>query len=143
MLVFAATSSNEVNFDVVRAARERGILVSKVDDDDHGDFVLPANWREGEIIVSVSTGSPTLSSALRDELKNCFTSIGKYQQMAELMQRLRPWLYNSSLQPIRQVSALFDLASKPALDVLEKSGGDGLHRWLIERYPELKLEKAP
>jgi siroheme synthase-like protein len=143
-LVFAATNSAEVNIDVVRAARERKILVARVaSEGDLGDFVVPANWRTGPIIISVSTGSPTLSKTLRDEIEASINSINKYAEMAELMQRLRPWLLNSSLDPVKRYEALFDLARKPALDALAEGGGDGLYRWLVERYPELKLEKAP
>ncbi|HEV8292198.1 MAG TPA: bifunctional precorrin-2 dehydrogenase/sirohydrochlorin ferrochelatase [Tepidisphaeraceae bacterium] len=143
-LVFAATDSPQVNFDVVRAANQRKIMVSRVDsDEDHGDFVLPANWRNGHVLVSISTGSPALSSALRDEIKANFRSMRRYEQMAELLQSLRPWLMNSSLETSRRIDALFELATKPALDVLAQSGSEGLYRWLVERYPELKLEKAP
>jgi precorrin-2 dehydrogenase/sirohydrochlorin ferrochelatase len=143
-LVFAATDSAEINFDVVRAARERKILVSRVDsEEDRGDFVLPAVWRRGEITISVSSGIPSLSAWIRDEIRDTLSSIDQYEQMAELMQKLRPWLYNSSLPSIRQACAMIDLASKQAMEVLAASGGDGLYRWLVERYPELKLEKAP
>jgi siroheme synthase-like protein len=143
-LVFAATSSAETNIDVVRAARERSILVARVGSEgDVGDFIVPANWRTGQIIVSVSTGSPTLSKTLRDEIEASIVSIDKYAEMAELMQKLRPWLLNSALPQSRRLEALFDLARMPALNALAQGGGEGLYRWLVERYPELKLEKAP
>jgi len=142
-LVFAATNSPQTNFDVVRAAHERKILVSRADDDDHGDFILPANLRNGPVIVSVSTGSPTLSRSLRDDIQSSFNTITTYVQMAELMQKLRPWLLSSSLEADRQHKALSDLASKAGLDALKNGGGEGLYRWLVEKYPELKLEKAP
>jgi precorrin-2 dehydrogenase/sirohydrochlorin ferrochelatase len=143
-IVFAATNSAETNIDVVRAARERSILVARVGSEgDLGDFVVPANWRTGTIIVSVSTGSPALSKTLRDEIKENVSSISRYAEMAELMQKLRPWLLNSSLNPVQRHQALLDLARKPALDALAQDGGEGLYRWLVERYPELKLEKAP
>jgi len=143
-LVFAATNSSETNIDVVRAARERNIPVARVArEGDLGDFVVPANWRVGPIVVSVSTGSPALSRTLRDEIKGNITSINRYAQMAELMQRLRPWLLDSSLDPVRRYQALLDMAGEPALQALADGGGEGLYRWLVERYPELKLEKAP
>ena len=141
-LVIAATDSPEVNFDVVRAARERKILVSRVDVD-FGDFVVPANWRTGPVTVSVSCGSPTLSKALRDEIKQQVANINRYAEMAEMMEKLRPWLLASSLDAARRVRALVDLGRKPALDALAQGGGEGLYRWLVEKYPELKLEKAP
>jgi precorrin-2 dehydrogenase/sirohydrochlorin ferrochelatase len=143
-LVFAATNSAETNIDVVRAARERSIFVARVGGEgDVGDFVVPANWRTGQVIVSVSTGSPTLSKTLRDEIEVSVPSIDRYAEMAELMQKLRPWLLNSALPPSQRLEALFDLARTQALDALANGGGEGLYRWLVEKYPELKLEKAP
>ena len=144
-LVFAATDSSEVNFDVVREARERKLLVSRTDgeDENHGDFVLPAVLRSTPIVVSVSTGSPLLSESLRDEIRKEVERMEQYKQMAELMRTLRPWLLKSSLPALRRALALQDLASGAALDALAQGGGDGLCRWLMERYPELKLEKAP
>ena len=144
VLVFAATNSAEANIDVVRAARERKILVARAGSEgDVGDFVVPANWRTGQIIVSVSTGSPTLSKTLRDEIETSTISIDKYAEMAELLQKLRPWLLSSALPPSQRLEALFDLTRKPALDALAEGGGEGLYRWLVQKYPELKLEKAP
>jgi siroheme synthase-like protein len=144
-LVFAATDSPEVNFDVVREARVRKILVSRTDgeDENHRDFVLPAVYRNDPIVISVSTGSPLLSKTLRDEIPKQIVRMEQYKQMAELMRTLRPWLLKSSLPVARRALAMMDLASVPALDALAQGGGEGLYRWLVERYPELKLEKAP
>jgi len=144
-LVFAATDSSEVNFDVVREARERNILVSRTDgeDEDHGDFVLPAVFRAAPIVISVSTGSPLLSETLRNEIPKQITRMEQYKQMGELMRTLRPWLLKSSLPAMRRALALEDLATTAALDALAEGGGEGLYRWLVEKYPELKLEKAP
>ena len=83
-LVFAATDSSEVNFDVVREARERKILVSRTDgeDENHGDFVLPAVFRAAPIVISVSTGSPFLSETLRDEIPKQVVRMEQYKEMA-------------------------------------------------------------
>ena len=144
-LVFAATDSSEVNLDVVRAARERKILVSNAggEDQDHADFILPAVLNDYPIMVSVSTGAPLLSVRLRDEIARYLKRNEQYKQLAELMETLRPWLLKSSLSDVRRSCALMDLAGEGALAALTQGGGEGLYRWLIERYPELKLEKAP
>src|SRR3712207_1645627 len=50
-LAFAATDLADVNDHVVRAAQERGILVSRADSDDEdpGDFVTPAKLVQGNV----------------------------------------------------------------------------------------------
>jgi len=143
-LVIAATNSPEVNALVVRVAQQRRMLVCRVDgdDDDGGDFSVPAVWRKGAVVVSVNTGVPTLSAALRDELRNTFWMMEKYSEMAEVLRELRRRLYGSnSLKPETRVQVLADLASRPALDVLSNHGREGLINWLIERYPRLGVEK--
>src|SRR2546422_567656 len=60
ILVFAATDVPEVNAAVVRDARGRGLLVSRADMDesDPGDFITPARFQDGPVIVAISAGSP-------------------------------------------------------------------------------------
>src|SRR5262245_58599161 len=69
-LVFAATSDSTVNDQIVRDARAKGILASRADsdDDEPGDFLTPALFRDGRVTVTVSAGSPALSVLIRDEL---------------------------------------------------------------------------
>ena len=71
-LAFAATDSPEVNNRVVRDARARGILVNRADEGGDGaepaDFVTPAKFQEGEVIVTVSAGSAALAVAIRNDL---------------------------------------------------------------------------
>jgi siroheme synthase-like protein len=145
-LIFAATDSPEVNTAIVRLARERGILVCRADadDEDCGDFSVPAVWRNGPIVVSVAAGSPALSAALRDDLRMSFVGVGEYKEMAELMRKLRPWLRNcTKLSPGDRRAALVNLASRSALDALASGGEDALWQWLLAHYPQLEGEKRP
>src|SRR5688572_19889213 len=53
-LVYAATDSPDVNDQVVRDAKSRGVLVNRLDDGfPPGDFVTPAGWRQGEVVLAV------------------------------------------------------------------------------------------
>jgi siroheme synthase-like protein len=145
-LLFAATDSPEINTAIVRLARERGILVCRADadEDDGGDFSVPAVWRNGPVIVSVAAGSPALSAALRDDLRMGFVGIGEYKDMAELMRKLRPWIRHCpKLSPGDRRAALINLASRPALDALAGGGEDALWQWLLAHYPQLDGEKRP
>jgi len=145
-IVFAATDQPAVNTAVVRAAQELNILVCRTDADeqDAGDFAVPAVLRRGPIIVAASAGSPALSAKVRDQLGTALLTLQRYVQLADALKALRPILVDSkSLTPQRRRQALLDLVTPPALEAVGQDGKDGLWRWLIERYPELKSENAP
>lgn len=136
-LVFAATDSPAVNQQVVRDARERGVLVCRVDDADEGDFVTPARFREGEVTVTVSAGSPALAVAIRDDLIQRMDR--GHMKMAHAMQTLRPLIRASGLSDQRRAEIFRDLAAPEVMTVIEHGGEAALWNWIRERYPELKL----
>ncbi len=69
-LVIGATDSPEVNEQVYRDAKKKGILVNIVDDPQRCDFILPSLLERGDLSIAVSTGgkSPALARKLRLEL---------------------------------------------------------------------------
>ena len=73
-LVVAATSDEECNAAIERAASERGILVNRADrsgERELGSVVVPATARDGDVVVAVGTGgrSPALSKELRKRIE--------------------------------------------------------------------------
>ena len=142
-LVFAATDSARVNDAVVRDAKQRNILVSRADSGDEndsgdcfGDFIVPAVFRDGPVTLAVSTGSPALAVFVRDALAEKFEPA--WARMAEAMKTLRPQLRDGNHLPAEIRRRIFrDLATQPAMDVLQTSGMDGLEKWLRERHPEI------
>jgi siroheme synthase-like protein len=138
-LVYAATDSAEVNDQVVRDARARGVLVNRLDDGfPPGDFVTPAVWRQGEVVLAVSAGSAALAVAIRDDLASQLDD--RHVRMSQVMSELRPKIRDSGLEPAKRTEIFRDLATETALDVLAQRGDRGLRMWLAQRYPELKLE---
>jgi precorrin-2 dehydrogenase / sirohydrochlorin ferrochelatase len=134
-LVFAATDSPDVNESVVRDARARRVLVSRADEPDDGDFIVPAVHRDEAITIAVSTNNPALSAFVRDELASRFDPA--WSALADEMQSLRPLINASKLAATRRTEILRSLASREALDVLTASGPTALRDWLIARYPDL------
>jgi precorrin-2 dehydrogenase/sirohydrochlorin ferrochelatase len=138
-LVYAATDSPDVNDQVVRDAKARGVLVNRVDEGEPaGDFVTPAGWRQGEVVLAVSAGSPTLSAAVRDDLVSQLDD--RYVRMSQVMLELRPRIRDSGLDAEKRAAIFRDLATETALDTLSQRGDRGLQMWLAERYPELKFD---
>jgi precorrin-2 dehydrogenase/sirohydrochlorin ferrochelatase len=137
-LVFAATDRAEVNEAVVQDAHDRNLWVNRADGDDEepGDFAVPAKLRRGQVVITVSAGSPALSAMVRDRIAEMFDS--HWEQMADAMQELRPKIKSTGLQ-IEQRRRIFrELASAEAMAILGDRGADGLREWLLARHPELK-----
>ena len=59
---------------ILRASRERGVLVNVMDDPARCDFAAPAVVRRGDLTISISTSgrSPALARRLREELEHRF-----------------------------------------------------------------------
>jgi len=134
-LVFAATDDPSVNAAVVRDAHCLGILVNRADAeaDEPGDFSVPAVLREGELVVAVSAGgAPALAATVRDGLRARFDS--RWVMMAEAMKELRPRITaRGDLPAASRQSAMRDLASPEAMQILDKHGPEHLWAWLKER----------
>jgi len=81
-LAIAATGSPEVNAEVHRAARERGIWTNSVDDIPNCDFFFGSVVSRGNLQIAISTGgeSPALAQRLRREIDE------------QLPEDLGPWL---------------------------------------------------
>jgi len=135
-LVFAATDLTAVNDAVVRDARSRGVLVNRADfdDDQPGDFAVPAKLREGPVVVGVATGgSPALGVLVRDGLRERWDP--RWSRMAEVMLGLRRSLIERLDNPQVRRDALRDLATDEALDVLDAGGAEAVIQWLLARHP--------
>ena len=74
LLVFCATDKREVNELVAVEAREAGALVNDVTEPEMTDFTVPASFRRGDLLVTVSTegASPGFARAMRQELEQEF-----------------------------------------------------------------------
>lgn len=69
-LAFAHTPDADTHRAVFAEAERRGIWCNAVDDPPHCSFTMPAVHRQGELVVSVSTGgrAPALAARLRERL---------------------------------------------------------------------------
>ena len=88
-LVIGATDRDDVNAEISRDARGKGILVNIVDDPDKCDFVLPSLLRQGDLLIAISTGgkSPALAKKLREDMEQLFGT--EYGTLLEVMGQLR------------------------------------------------------
>lgn len=70
-LVITATGNVDVDQAIYDECEDKGIWVNSADDPERCSFTLPATFRRGPLMVTVSTGgaSPALASFLRSELE--------------------------------------------------------------------------
>lgn len=137
-LVFAATDSAAVNDAVAAEAHRRGIWLNRADgeEDDPGDFTVPAVLRCGPITVAVSaSGSPALAAGLRDSLAGSVTD--DWVKLAEALKQLRPRIKASGLSIARRREILRTAATTEAAAALSEGGAAGLIAWLRQRFKDL------
>ncbi len=77
-MVYACSSVREINRTIKREANTLGILVNTPDDPELCDFLTPALFSEGPMIVAVSSGGTDVRNAIlwRNRIKQLFTDNG-------------------------------------------------------------------
>ena len=88
-IAIAATDDAKTNESIAADARRQGVLVNVVDDPNNSDFIVPSQFRRGDVIVAVSTSgrSPALARKIRSELEKGFKA--EYAQLAILADEIR------------------------------------------------------
>ena len=124
-IVFAAATP-EVNREVVRDARTRGIWVADAAEPTAGDFHTPAVLRRGDLVVAVSTSgaSPLLAARIRDRLDA--TLEPEYADWVALLAELRPEVL--AVEPSRRRAVFDRLCEEGWLERLRGEGVDEVRR---------------
>jgi siroheme synthase-like protein len=119
-VVVAATSSQEVNHAIYRAAQERGILCNVVDDPPHCDFFYPAVVRRGHFQIAISTGglSPALAQRVRKQFEEEFPPV--YGIWLEELGKKRAALFQSGCEPELRRSRLHQSVTPEAFTQFER-----------------------
>jgi precorrin-2 dehydrogenase/sirohydrochlorin ferrochelatase len=88
-ITIAATDDAKTNESIAADARRQGVLVNVVDDPNNSDFIVPSQFRRGDVIVAVSTSgrSPALARKIRSELEKGVKA--EYAQLAILADEIR------------------------------------------------------
>ena len=134
-LVFAAATA-EVNRQVVTDARAAGIWVNSANDANEGDFTIPAVWREGSVLLTVSTGgaSPALAGALRDRAAGVLGNAGG---LATVLAELRPVVLARVADPETRRRVLADWADPRWLERFAVGGPEAIRAELSCRLEAL------
>jgi len=98
LIAIAATDDGEINNKVAEEARAKGVLVNVVDDSEHSDFIVPSQFRRGDITIAVSTAgkSPALARKIRTRLEKDFGA--EYASLALLIGEVRSELKRQGIK---------------------------------------------
>jgi precorrin-2 dehydrogenase / sirohydrochlorin ferrochelatase len=125
----------------VADARRLSIWVSSANDPDEGDFIIPAVWRSGPLLLTVSTSgaSPALAAALRDRAA---AVLGPAAGLAAILAELRPEvLARLGDDPDARRRLLADWADPRWLDLCRTDGPDAVRRALIRTMENAVLRR--
>jgi precorrin-2 dehydrogenase/sirohydrochlorin ferrochelatase len=88
-LAYAATDNRQVQLQIEAEAERSRVLLNSIDDPQASNFHVPAHFRRGRMLVSVSTGgaSPALAKKLRQQLEGIFPPA--YDAVTELLAIIR------------------------------------------------------
>jgi precorrin-2 dehydrogenase / sirohydrochlorin ferrochelatase len=117
-LIIAATSSQEVNRLVFEEAEQHGRLVNVVNDQELGNFLVPAMIRRGKLAIGVSTSgaAPAVAKRIREELEMAFGE--EYAVYLDKLADVRGQLLRTVIDEHERTALLRQLASSNLLELL-------------------------
>jgi precorrin-2 dehydrogenase/sirohydrochlorin ferrochelatase len=121
-LVIGATDSEEVNAEVSRESRRRGIPVNIADDPAKSTFIVPALFRRGDVTLAISTGgsSPALARLIREDLGRHYGE--EYAALASLLGSYRERMRSAVSGHRRRAEVWRGILDAGILDVLRREG---------------------
>ncbi|UZP68349.1 bifunctional precorrin-2 dehydrogenase/sirohydrochlorin ferrochelatase [Desulfovibrio mangrovi] len=135
-LVFACTGSRTVNETVARACDKRTVLCNVIDAPDEGDFIVPAHFDAGELIVAISTGgnSPALARRIRMELQEFVGN--RFSRLVTLMGRLRPLVLARGAETGHNTKLFRNIVGSDLMDALQDRDRGRSETILTELLPQ-------
>jgi precorrin-2 dehydrogenase / sirohydrochlorin ferrochelatase len=138
-LVVAATNLSEVNGQVYEIALQEGLLVNVVDQPELSTFIVPSVVRRGKLVIAVSTGGASPSSArkIAKELENAYGD--EYEPYLDFLSEVRLKVQKRvEDKEVRQ--QLFK--NMLEWDILSKIRAGTFERWKEELFTALDNEPA-
>jgi siroheme synthase-like protein len=131
-----AAAPPEVNRRVVADARRLGVWCCSASDPGEGDFTVPAVWRSGPLVLTVSTSgaSPALAAALRDRAAEALGPAAA--GLAALLAELRPLLLARIEDPSARRNILAEWGDPRWLALWAEQGPEAVRRALERRLEE-------
>jgi precorrin-2 dehydrogenase/sirohydrochlorin ferrochelatase len=121
LLVFAATNHPEVQHAIQRDSEAIGALFNAADDANKSDFIVPASFSRGDLLIAVSTSgsSPALARRLRAELQ---LKLGpEYTDYLRNLREARKQVRAEVTDPARRAEILRQLSEADGMEWFRRS----------------------
>jgi precorrin-2 dehydrogenase/sirohydrochlorin ferrochelatase len=135
-LVFATTDNPETQRAVRKDAEKIGALVNAADDARESDFLVPASFAQGDLLVAISTSgsSPALARRLRRQLQ---VTLGhEYRGYLRFLREARKQVMRTVPDEAQRAKIFRQLSEAPVMDWLRegpprRAAGD-MKKWLAK-----------
>ncbi|MCX5869708.1 MAG: bifunctional precorrin-2 dehydrogenase/sirohydrochlorin ferrochelatase [Deltaproteobacteria bacterium] len=134
-LAFALTDRPDVQLQIATEAKKQGIPVNIADNPEACTFQIPANIRQGELLISISTGggSPALASTIRKELELQYGP--EYGELVKLLAEIRQLTVGQGSTQEEHKLLFERLLQTNILSLLRRKDWQLLHEQLDEILP--------
>lgn len=134
-LVFAATDDRKVQLLIQREAGKSAAILNSADDPAGSDFHVPAHFRRGKMLITVSTGggSPALARKIREQLEE---EIGpEYEAVVDLLGLIRTRLLDGHEEAATHTELFRRLLHMGIVDLLLEANWFELQMLLLRELP--------
>jgi len=134
-LVFALTDRPDVQLQIATEAKKQGIPVNIADNPEACTFQIPATIRQGELLITISTGggSPALASSIRKELEPHYGP--EYGDLVKLLSEIRQLTIGQGSSQEKHKLLFERLLQTNILSLLKRKDWQLLHEQLNEILP--------
>jgi len=134
-LAFALTDHPEVQRQIATEAKELGLPINIGDNPEACTFQTAATIRQGDLLISVSTGggSPALAATIRKELEAQYGP--EYGDLVKLLSMIRQLTVGQSSSQEKQKLLLESILETNILALLREKEWQLLHEKLLEILP--------
>ncbi len=135
-MVFAATNNRDIQLLITKEAAKYSVLLNSADDPQKSQFHVPAHFRRGKMLVTVSTGgsSPALAKRIRQQLE--IELVPEYAIVVELFSLIRKEVVGPSEDSVSNSELFRRLFQQGIVELVLKSNWFDLQMLLLRELPE-------
>ncbi|GAB6190984.1 bifunctional precorrin-2 dehydrogenase/sirohydrochlorin ferrochelatase [Desulfocastanea catecholica] len=135
-LVFAATNNHEAQVLIAREAGKYAVLLNSADDPQNSHFHVPAHFRRGKMLVTVSTSgsSPALAKIIRQQLESVV--VAEYEIVTDLFSLIREKIVDADGDSLANAELFRRLMQEGIVELVLQANWFDLQMMLLRELPE-------
>lgn len=135
-LAFAVTDDHAVQALIMKEAEKSAVLLNSADDPKGSDFHVPAHFRRGKMLITISTGggSPALAKQIREQLEE--EIVPEYGAVVDFLSLVREQVVSRIDDPAAHAELFRRLLHLGIVDLLLEAQWFELQMLLLRELPE-------